>query len=41
MQQLDIHVLNEIVGAMNAIPGSMLVTVIMATLICADGAQNK
>lgn len=41
MQQLDIHVLNEIVGGMNTIPGSMIITAIVATLICTDGAQIK
>jgi hypothetical protein len=41
MQQLDIHLVNEIVGGINTIPGSMIITAIVATLICADGAQNK
>jgi hypothetical protein len=41
MQQLDIHAANEISGGMNTIPGSMLVTIVIATLICADGPQNK
>jgi hypothetical protein len=41
MQQLDIHVLNEIVGGMNTIPGSMIITAIVSTLICINGTQNK
>lgn len=41
MQQLDMHVVNEIGGGMNVIPGSMLITAIVSTLICADSAQIK
>lgn len=41
MQQLDMHVVNEISGGMNAIPGSMLIIAIVSTLICTDSAQIK